>query len=60
MASQYLLMIDADTVVDPLALNYLVGSFVEDKKGARLHPFANRISLTFSCLQLLDSVARPR
>jgi cellulose synthase/poly-beta-1,6-N-acetylglucosamine synthase-like glycosyltransferase len=31
---QYMLMIDADTVVDPLSLNYLVGSFVQDKKGA--------------------------
>ena len=26
-------MIDADTVVDPFSLNYLVGSFVQDKKG---------------------------
>jgi hypothetical protein len=25
-------MVDADTVVDPYSLNYLVGSFVEDKK----------------------------
>lgn len=30
-----MLMIDADTVVDPLSLNYLVGSFVQDKKGER-------------------------
>ena len=25
-------MVDADTVVDQLALNYLVGAFVQDKK----------------------------
>ncbi|BGP30551.1 hypothetical protein JCM10296v2_002306 [Rhodotorula toruloides] len=29
---EYLLMVDADTTVDPLALNYLVGGFVEDRK----------------------------
>ncbi|KAM0754954.1 translation initiation factor IF-2 [Meredithblackwellia eburnea MCA 4105] len=29
---EYLLMVDADTVVDPLSLNYLVGAFVQDKK----------------------------
>jgi chitin synthase len=33
---QYMLMIDADTVVDPFSLNYLVGSFVQDKKGELL------------------------
>lgn len=26
-------MVDADTVVEASSLNYLVGSFVEDKKG---------------------------
>ncbi|KAL8280137.1 hypothetical protein RQP46_007467 [Phenoliferia psychrophenolica] len=29
---EYLLMVDADTVVDQLALNYLVGAFVQDKR----------------------------
>ncbi|KAK4058243.1 hypothetical protein OIO90_000399 [Microbotryomycetes sp. JL221] len=29
---EYLFMIDADTVVDPTSLNYLVGSCVQDKK----------------------------
>ena len=29
---EYILMIDADTVVDPLSLNYLIGNFVEDQK----------------------------
>lgn len=29
---EYLLMIDADTTVDPMSLNYLVGGFVEDRK----------------------------
>lgn len=27
-------MVDADTVVEASSLNYLVGSFVEDKKGS--------------------------
>ncbi|BGP46627.1 hypothetical protein JCM10450v2_002474 [Rhodotorula kratochvilovae] len=29
---EYLLMVDADTTVDPMSLNYLVGGFVEDRK----------------------------
>ncbi|GAA5949771.1 hypothetical protein JCM21900_003288 [Sporobolomyces salmonicolor] len=29
---EYLLMVDADTTVDPFSLNYLVGGFVEDRK----------------------------
>ncbi|GAA5975793.1 hypothetical protein JCM10908_005282 [Rhodotorula pacifica] len=29
---EYLLMVDADTTVDPFGLNYLVGGFVEDRK----------------------------
>ncbi|SCZ93412.1 BZ3500_MvSof-1268-A1-R1_Chr6-3g08643 [Microbotryum saponariae] len=29
---EYLLMVDADTVVEPYSLNHLVGAFVEDKK----------------------------
>lgn len=44
-------MIDADTVVDPLSLNYLVGSFVEDKKGARLVRARRTARLIFSCSQ---------
>lgn len=29
-------MVDADTVVDPYSLNFLIGAFVQDKKSARL------------------------
>ncbi len=29
---EYILMVDADTVVDPFSLNYLIGNFVEDQK----------------------------
>jgi len=29
---EYLLMVDADTTVEPMSLNYLVGGFVEDRK----------------------------
>ncbi|GAA6024747.1 hypothetical protein JCM10207_008883, partial [Rhodosporidiobolus poonsookiae] len=29
---EYLLAVDADTTVDPLSLNYLIGGFVEDRK----------------------------
>ncbi|GAA5998220.1 uncharacterized protein JCM10292_001051 [Rhodotorula paludigena] len=29
---EYLLMVDADTTVDPLSLNYLVGGFVADRR----------------------------